>query len=279
MVFITLKREKRCISSRNGIFACMGVPSETLLFAYGFFLLFCSSFSHVFSVLLRPCVATFFCCTIQGEERFMELSFEHWNSRDYMHMLHQLLSVGEALLEQGHDVCHHLCLEVSQITFQQAYFFSEGETVVSSSAQFSPTLATRFPVQFEQITYGTLFVVHDQNRHPVLPWPVAQTLASLCGCILYTAEQSWVMRQALHTQRHDLPPVTRASFTKQQLTVLHLMYQGYSQEQIAARLHIAKSTLQKHRLAIYHRLGVRDEYEAILAVHLLRLFSRPHETS
>jgi len=50
----------------------------------------------------------------------MEASFEHWNSRDYLQMLHQLLAVGEALLEQGHDV-HHLCLEVPQITFQQAY--------------------------------------------------------------------------------------------------------------------------------------------------------------
>ncbi len=51
----------------------------------------------------------------------MEASSEHWNSRDYLHMLHQFLTVGEALLEQGHDVCHPLCLEVPQITFQQAY--------------------------------------------------------------------------------------------------------------------------------------------------------------
>ncbi len=55
------------------------------------------------------------------EERSMEASSEHWNSRDYLHMLHQFLTVGEALLEQGHDVCHPLCLEVPQITFQQAY--------------------------------------------------------------------------------------------------------------------------------------------------------------
>jgi len=207
----------------------------------------------------------------------MEASFEHWNSRDYLQMLHQLLAVGEALLEQGHDV-HHLCLEVPQITFQQAYLFYEGERAVAFSAQFSSTLATRFPVQFEQITYGTLFVLHDQNRHPVLPWPVAQTLASLCGCILHTAEQSWVIQQGLQKRWHNLPSVTRASFTPQQWTILHLMYQGYSQERIAVHLHISASTLQKHRLAIYHCLNVREEYEVLLAVHRLRLFSRPHET-
>lgn len=209
----------------------------------------------------------------------MKSSFEQRNSLDYLHMMDQLLALGEAVLEQGHDVHHYLCQEVPQITFQQAYFVSEGETPLFSSSRFSSTMGIRFPVQFEHVPYGTLVVRHDQNRHPVLPWTVAQTLASLCGFLLHAAEQSWVIQQGLQKRWHDLPSVTRASFTQQQWTILHLMYQGSSQEHIAVQLHISASTLQKHRLAIYHRLNVREEYEVLLAVHRLHLFSAPHETS
>ena len=209
----------------------------------------------------------------------MEPSFEPKSSLDYLHMTHQLLVSGKASLEQGHDVHSHLCQDILRITSQQAYLFYEGEAALSSSSQFSSIMATQFPVQFEQITYGTLVVLHDQNSYPVLPWPVAQTLAQLCGFILHAAEQSWIMQQVLHKKRYELPPITRASFTKQQWTILHLMYQGYSQEQIAAHLHIATSTLQKHRLAIYHRLDVSNEDEVRLVVHMLRLFSWPHEAT
>lgn len=55
--------------------------------------------------------------------------------------------------------------------------------------------------------------------------------------------------------------------------MLSLMCQGYTEEEIAALLTVARATVNTHRQHIYEQLGVHNEYTARIAAFNLGLFS------
>ncbi|MCC2628708.1 MAG: hypothetical protein K0S14_2358, partial [Thermomicrobiales bacterium] len=59
--------------------------------------------------------------------------------------------------------------------------------------------------------------------------------------------------------------------TARELEVLDLLVERISNKEIASRLYIAPSTVKRHTLNIYRKLGVNSRREAVLAAHELGL--------
>ncbi len=198
---------------------------------------------------------------------------------DSVYLTQHLLNVCETLLERGINVHDRLRQEVANVTKGRAHLlFGETERIKRLRSTSSNVAMSLF-VQFGHITYGTLVVEWQSgpSSEPALARPTAEMIAHICGSILYILELLWMVQSITRKQEIlQFPPVTRASFTKRQWTVLMLMCQGYTQQEIAQSLTIALSTAQKHRQAVYARLHVRDEREVPLVAYQLGLFSPLH---
>ena len=198
---------------------------------------------------------------------------------DSVYLTQYLLNVCETLLERGINVHDRLRQEIAKVTKGGARLLlgePEGTKRVRPS---SPNVAMSLFVQFGHVTYGTLIVEWQSgpSSEPALSRPIAEMIAHMCGSILYILELLWMVQGVTRKQEMlQFPPVTRASFTKRQWTVLMLMCQGYTQQEIAQSLTIALSTAQKHRQAVYARLHVSDEREVPLVAYQLGLFSPLH---
>jgi len=209
----------------------------------------------------------------------MEKNMGYSDISDSVYLTQHLLNVCETLLERGINVHDRLRQEVANVTKRRAHLlFGETERIKRLRSTSSNVAMSLF-VQFGHITYGTLVVEWQSgpSSEPALARPTAEMIAHICGSILYILELLWMVQSITRKQEIlQFPPVTRASFTKRQWTVLMLMCQGYTQQEIAQSLTIALSTAQKHRQAVYARLHVRDEREVPLVAYQLGLFSPLH---
>jgi len=209
----------------------------------------------------------------------MEKNMGYSDISDSVYLTQHLLNVCETLLERGINVHDRLRQEVANVTKGRAHLlFGETERIKRLRSTSSNVAMSLF-VQFGHITYGTLVVEWQSgpSSEPALARPTAEMIAHICGSILYILELLWMVQSITRKQEIlQFPPVTRASFTKRQWTVLMLMCQGYTQQEIAQSLTIALSTAQKHRQAVYARLHVRDEREVPLVAYQLGLFSPLH---
>ena len=122
--------------------------------------------------------------------------------------------------------------------------------------------------------YGTL-LISSKESVTALKNSTAFTIAALCGFILHAYELSWFVQEYIHrnVSAQENSSVPRPQLTKRQFEVLQLICKGYTKQEIMQEFHIAASTLQKHRQAIYNRLHVKSESEVLAVALQLRLFS------
>lgn len=75
-----------------------------------------------------------------------------------------------------------------------------------------------------------------------------------------------IAAKVLELVRTDRPTATstRPDFNRSQLTVLRLMSQGYSNREIADRVHLSENTVKSHIQEIFRKMGVRNRVEAAL---------------
>lgn len=154
-----------------------------------------------------------------------------------------LLNIGQQLRGQIYGVGERLCEEVALVAQGCAQLFLHHQGLFKGAQIPSPSLAAGFPVQFGDLNYGALYVAFDPARptHPMIPAKVADSLAQLCGMILYTIEVSALLQmlyQHLEHQAHE-------PLTKRQREVLTLLCHGYNREEIAKALSIAGITPNK----------------------------------
>jgi len=180
---------------------------------------------------------------------------------NYEQSLSRLLSIGKRLYGQTRGVAERLAQEVTKITQGQAQFVIYGRETASQSSRQPPAGATSFPVQFCDLTYGTLYVQNDPANptRPVIPSAQAYLLAQVSGCILYALEVSAL----LQLQYQRLSSQAGESLTRRQQEVLKLLCQGYDQEAIARLLHIAPATVITHRQRIYEKLHVHHAQDLL----------------
>ena len=182
-----------------------------------------------------------------------------------------LLAIGQQLQGQTRGVTDRLCQEVELITQGCAQLVLHHQGVSQRAQIPSPSQAVSFPVQFGDLNYGTLYVAFDpaQPTHPLIPAKVADSLAQLCGMLLYTLEVSAL----LQAQYQHLEHLAYKSLTKRQREVLTLLCHGYDREEIAKALSIALATVDTHRQHIYEHLGVHNERDVLLAAYQAGFFS------
>jgi len=190
---------------------------------------------------------------------------------DYAQLFIHLLSIGQLLYDQAHEVADRLCQEVALVTQGRAQLFLRHRTSLDRAELPSLTLSVSFPVQFRSMIYGTLYIASDpvQPAYLALPLTIAHLLAQACGCILYTLELSALLQgQYRRSDQQAQDPLT-----KRQQEILTLMCRGYNQDAIARTLSIAPATVSKHRQQIYRQLDVHCERDALLAAYQSGLFS------
>ncbi len=193
------------------------------------------------------------------------------NSINYVQHFIRLLSFGQFLCGQTCNVADRLCQEVTLITQGHVQLLLCCERPREAPKLFSLTQSVTFPVQFRDVTYGTLYVTSEPGQYtlPALPLQMAHLLAQICGWLLYTFEVS-----ALIQGQMQLPNVQmQSSLTKRQHEVLRLMCNGYRQKEIARLLNMTPTTVGKHKQNIYGRLGVHSEREAFLVAYRRGLIS------
>ncbi len=202
-----------------------------------------------------------------------EASYAHGeDDPDYEQVFMRLLHLGQRLCGQTEGVAEQLCQGVTQATQGQAWLSLAGqETAKKTRQQPPPGKSTGFPVQFRDLTYGTLYVRNDPAHpgQPVIPPARAYLLAQICGYILYALEASALLQfQYQHLESQAPEPLTR-----RQREVLDLLCRGYDQKAIAELLHISTGTLTSHRQHIYEKLHVHNERDLVLAAFRAGLFS------
>jgi DNA-binding CsgD family transcriptional regulator len=191
---------------------------------------------------------------------------------NYEQGLSRLLSLGERLCGQTQGVGERLAHEVTKITQGQAQLVLYCRETASQLSQPPPLAgSSSFPVQFRDLTYGTLYVRTDpaEPTQLLIPPAKARVLAQLCGDIMYLLEVSAL----LQFQYQRLSPQACEHLTRREQEVLKLLCQGYDQETIAELLHIAPATVVTHRQRIYAKLHVHDGHDLLLAAFRAGLFS------
>jgi DNA-binding CsgD family transcriptional regulator len=121
----------------------------------------------------------------------------------------------------------------------------------------------------------TLFAVFGAVVGGLFIQVMAPILLVLCGLALYWVNPASILPEHIlkRFQRKPLPAVDlRPALDRQslveplsarELEILRLVEQGLSNQQIAATLHIAPSTVKTHINNIYGKLGVRTRVQAI----------------
>ncbi|HEX6480928.1 MAG TPA: LuxR C-terminal-related transcriptional regulator [Ktedonobacteraceae bacterium] len=188
----------------------------------------------------------------------------------YVQLIEDLLSLGQKVYQQIHEVGESLCQEVMRATQEKARLLLPGRDLSAGQPVPFPIFVS-FPVQFRNRNYGRLDVAPDSEHpgSPALPLPMAQLLAQTCGSLLYTLELTAFM-EGQCKRLEDQAPVR---LTKREQEVLELICSGCSQQIIAARLHIAPTTVDTHRKRICEKLGVHSERDIPLAAYRANLFS------
>jgi DNA-binding CsgD family transcriptional regulator len=192
----------------------------------------------------------------------------------YIQLIEGLLSLGQTVYQQIHEVGASLCQEVMRATQEKARLLLPGRDL-SAGEHISFPVFVSFPVQFRNRIYGRLDVAPDSEHpgSPALPLPMAQLLAHTCGSLLYALELTAFMEG--QCQRLDFQVPVR--LTKREQEVLELICHGYSQQLIAAKLQIALTTADTHRKRICEKLGVHSERDIPLAAYRANLVSILYE--
>jgi DNA-binding CsgD family transcriptional regulator len=192
------------------------------------------------------------------------------NLGDYIQLIENLLSMGQTVYKQLHEVGEGLCHEVIRATGGRARLHLPGQDPSTDQPVPFP-IAVSFLLQFRSRTYGRLDIAPDATRpaSPALPLHVAQLLANTCGSLLYTLE----MTALIEGQCQRLDSQVPVRLTKREQEVLERICQGDDQQAIATQLHIAPATVQTHRKRICEKLGVHTERDIPLAAYRANLFS------
>ena len=181
---------------------------------------------------------------------------------DYIVRLHKL---GRLLctLTEGHS--KFLCQEVKAIT--------QGRACLHLGAQVipSPNIFSILLLQFNSFKYGYLSLMRDKTHRdqPAIPLLIAHMIAQDISCILHMLDQHLFLQSFGKTREGW----TTINLTKREQSVLSLMCQGYTEEEIAELLTVSRATVNTHRQHIYEQLGVHNEYSARIAAFKLGLFS------
>ncbi len=192
----------------------------------------------------------------------------------YIQLIEGLLSLGQTVYKQIHEVGERLCREVMCATQEKAQLLLPGRDLSTEQHVPFPTFVS-FPVQFRNRIYGRLDVAPDPEYpgSPALPLPMAQLLAQTCGSLLYALELTAFMEGQCQRLEYQVP----IRLTKREQEVLELICHGCSQQVIATKLQIAPTTVDTHRKRICEKLGVHSERDIPLAAYRANLFSILYE--
>ncbi|QBD77235.1 hypothetical protein EPA93_15015 [Ktedonosporobacter rubrisoli] len=197
-----------------------------------------------------------------------------------LELVRNFLNICQELCGQRSKVTERICQEVISLTKGRARLLLH-RTLPQESVSSLLSNSVSFPVLFCNRAYGNLQVALDPDG-PSLPVAISQTIAQLCGWILYTLEMAGFMEvQSRHLSQTPLPQIARFidSLSKREREILMLMLQGYSQEEMSHILEITTATLNKHRQHIYYSLGVHSKQDALLLAYQAGLFWYAKELS
>jgi two-component system secretion system response regulator SalR len=102
-------------------------------------------------------------------------------------------------------------------------------------------------------------LIESTKRHLRRPWSYLSKLSNIGRDGLVET----IKRVALDTGSASAPAAVRqdpfASLTGQQMAVLRLIADGYTNQQVAERLGLSRRTVENHLLSIYRALGIADD--------------------
>lgn len=185
----------------------------------------------------------------------------------YAFYVMRLVLCGQHAYRTSSSISSSLAGEVAEMTQGQVWFEMSAKQDDRSYGKTSAKLkhSITFPVLWDQVVYGRLHVLISSslNGGPYVSLHVAQRVAHVCGWLLRTLEDAaFVMRRRAElagSSTHEL-----ADLTSRQRQVLRLMILGYPTAEIAELLTLSKRTVEKHQQAIYFRLNVNSQSEAII---------------
>lgn len=190
---------------------------------------------------------------------------------DYMDVLRRLLAFKDDFMLDLAHVTESFPLLLEQLLPGKVRLILNG----MHQAEATQTLTSwyAFPIRYQERTYGTLFVASAAVRPktPVLPPSLISVLTSLCGAMLALFEHQLLLQGTTSPPLGEM--LSHNPLTRRQQEVLSLISLGYDEREIAARLHIARSTVESHRQSIYMRLGVHTKHDAIRVAYQAHLFS------
>lgn len=191
-------------------------------------------------------------------------------SGDFTDLFVQLLSFTQLHCKQTDGVTERFCREVKRLTQGKAWLVLRQED--SPPQRHAPgSTAIGFPVQFYQRTFGTLYIATDTAHpgSPAFPLPIALFLAQTCGLLLHLLELSVL----IEGQSKRLDRQICGYLTNREREVLKLVYQGYTEQEIASMLHVSPATVETHRKHLCQKLGVHCERDIPLAAYHAQLLT------
>jgi DNA-binding NarL/FixJ family response regulator len=117
-------------------------------------------------------------------------------------------------------------------------------------------------------------LIESTRRHLHRPWSQLSKLSRIGRDGLVET----IKRVALDTGQASAPAAVRrdpfAPLTGQQMAVLRLISDGYTNQQVAERLGLSRRTVENHLLSIYRTLGIGDDEVNPRVAAVLLLLSR-----
>ena len=189
---------------------------------------------------------------------------------DFTDLFVQLLSFAQAACKHTDGATERFCREVKRLTRGNAWLLLRQEDSLPERHVPDAT-SISFPVQFYQRIYGTLYIAVDTAHpgSPALPLPTAHLLAQTCGLLLNLLELSAL----IEGQSRRLDRQISGCLTNREREVLNLVCQGYTEQEIAAMLHVVPATIETHRKHLCQKLGVHCERDIPLAAYHAHLLS------
>lgn len=191
-------------------------------------------------------------CSFSGEV-FKEI--------DYILQLHRL---GRLLctLTEGHLA--FFCREVEEITHGCATLH------LNTQASLPPDIFSMLLLQFNDRHYGYLAIRCDETHHqPAISLFTAHMMAQAISCILHMLDHHLFLR-SFGSADYRVETVT---LTMQEQSVLSLLCQNQTREEIAETLSVSLPTVNTHLRHIYEKLTVHNEYDARILAFNTGLFS------